>query len=562
MTAIDRQKLDAAQFLRSGASDQVNGLHRGRIESIDDPDRLGRVRVRVWSIHRDKTVTPTTSLPWAEVSEPGSGGYDYGGFDPPPVGSTVWVGFEGGYVDHPVILGGWRGIPKRDLDNPNVMLTNDGQPATEKPWLPPDEGLETPKDIFEDIFDGEPHPTRRVWRKSYKGHTILIEDGDDKEFLRIIDRAGQVISMECPVEQTVSEGNGAQRGARNVLRGDQLPHAAMKNRRASIRIVDLSGQEIFLDARDNDERIVIRSKSRSGGGANSIELRSGRGKELIQIEGSDGSFFRIDPNSQQTIRLQDGQGNAIYTDKEAGQVRLSATKETVEEVPRKSVTVQGTSAEEVRGDKVTQIQGNLDLKVVNDLISGVMGTANAAIGGALKLVVNNAAPSGVETDALDVSVTAGNINISNLLGNIKLSSTTTGDVDLSATLGDAILSTVTGNATLETVTGNVEASTTTGNASLKTSAGIANVDGTTVHLGPVAAAIQPVMKGLVLSSGWTAALTDLGIAVGTAGASVSGPPTPINNQAAIVSLVGALTAYITALGITIPQSLSTKSFTA
>jgi hypothetical protein len=254
-----RQQREAIERIRGTTKDKEwYGLYRGKVENIDDPDRLGRVKARVWAVHGDKQRTPTTVIPWAEVSEIGGGGHDYGSYDPPPVGSTVFIGFEGGNRDNPVMLGTWRGVPKRDTDNPNVFLVNDNLPPVEKPWVPPDEELETPKDVFEDVHDSDPHPTRRVWRKSFKGHTIVIEDGDGKEFLKIIDRAGQVIMMDCPVAKENSEGNAAQRGVRDVTRDDQLPHAAMDNRRAAIRIIDLSGQEIMLEARDQGERIVIR----------------------------------------------------------------------------------------------------------------------------------------------------------------------------------------------------------------------------------------------------------------------------------------------------------------
>jgi hypothetical protein len=448
---MDRSDQEALELVRGGAKRVWPGCYRGRVESIDDPDRLGRVRVRVWALHSDETVVPDSSLPWAEVNEDGGGGFDFGSFDPPPVGASVWVMFEGGDSDLPVVIGTFRGIPKRDSINPNIFLVKDQKPNVETAWKPPDEELETPKDVFDEVYAGDPHPTRRVWKKSYKGHTILIEDGDGKEFLRIVDRAGQVIEMDCPVDEEYSKGNAAQRGARDAIRGDQLPHNIMRNKRASIRIRDLSGQEILLDARHLDERVIIRGKSRTGA-ENQIILRSGKGKESIELRDSAGDYILLDPNSETPIRLQDSAGNGIKFEKGSGGVVISSAKVTTEEAPQKKTTIKGTKESDIRGDEVKQVQGNKKTQVVNDASVGVLGNTSLSLGGALKVVVANTSPSGPETTPLDIQLLTGNFHL-----NIK-------------TLG---------NITLDTTSGNVELSTLAGNATLKTSSiGNANVDAT------------------------------------------------------------------------------------
>jgi hypothetical protein len=233
--------------------------------------------------------------------------------------------FEGGNPELPVVTGTFRGIPQRDSLNPNVFLVKDNKPDVEKPWQPPDEELETPKDVFDDVYQGDPHPTRRVWKKSYKGHTIIVEDGDGKEFLKIIDRAGQIIEMDCPVDEEYSAGNAAQRGVRDAIRGDQLPHDIMRNKRASIRIRDLSGQEILLDAKNQDERIVIRGHGRSGT-ENRIILKSGKGKDSIEIVDSVGDSIKLDPNAKTPIVIKDSAGNALEFSKGSGGVMLKSAK--------------------------------------------------------------------------------------------------------------------------------------------------------------------------------------------------------------------------------------------
>jgi len=415
------------------------GCYRGKVESIDDPDRLDRVKVRVWAIHRDDTATPDSALPWADVNEIGGGGYDFGGYNPPPVGSSVWVMFEGGDSDYPVVIGTFRGVPKRDDINSNVFLVKDQSPVVESPWTPPDEETETPKDVFEDVDGGDPHPTKRVWQKSYKGHTIVIDDGDGKESFKIIDRAGQIIEFDCAVDAEYAASNNAQRGVRDASRGDQLPHDALRDKRAAIRIKDLSGQELVFDSRNMDERITLKSKSKLGG-ENKIVLRSGKGKNSIELRDSGGDFVRLDPHSDTPIVIQDSTGNGIIFDKATGQVRIVGTKTREEDLPQKTTTVRGKKRSDIRGDEVKQILGNKKTSVMNDVLQSVLGNAQVSLGGALKMMLTNQSPSGSEEKALDIQVNNptggdfafqtlnGNIDWNTILGSIQMSVDTTGDM--------------------------------------------------------------------------------------------------------------------------------------
>lgn len=522
----------AALEIRKGTQTTWPGVYRGRVESIDDPDRLGRVKARVWALHGDDGRTPTSALPWAEISEIGGGGYDYGSFDPPPLGSGIWVAFECANPSFPVVFGTFRGIPERDQDNSNLFLTKDGKPDVEKPWAPPDAELETPKDVFDGVFAGDPHPTRRVWHKSYKGHTILIEDGDGKEFLKIIDRSGQIIEMDCPVTKDIGKGNAAQRGTRDAARGDQMSHDAMRDGRALIRIKDLSGQEILLDASDGNERLIIRGRNRMGSTENKITLKSGKGKDGIEIEDNAGNMIRLDPNSTTPITLKDTAGNAIIFDTDAGTVKIRSAKATVEDVPQKQTTVSGRKYSKIGGDEEKDIQGNKKTQVVGDVVTGVMSNLSMSLGGALKAMITNMSPNGSETTPVDVTVsnallanfsleTTGNPPLAPAAqanikfktnateGNFEVDVAVKGNIEETTTLGDVKLGTLAGNCLLGTNLGNVTCQTTAGKAELITALGTANVDGTTVHLGTLLAAIHPILRGDLTVAAITAKNTAL-----------------------------------------------------
>ena len=81
----------------------------GVVEDRDDPDQLGRVRVRAHGIHGDTIQAPTDTLPWAPMLMPTtSASLKFVGQTPTgiQVGSTV-VGFfiDGNEATLPVIFG-------------------------------------------------------------------------------------------------------------------------------------------------------------------------------------------------------------------------------------------------------------------------------------------------------------------------------------------------------------------------------------------------------------------------------------------------------------------------
>jgi len=72
--------------------------YRGKVTNNEDPDKEGRICVRVAAVLGDKEIF------WALPSVPYAA-KGVGFFFLPPVDSNVWIEFEGGNLQHPIWTG-------------------------------------------------------------------------------------------------------------------------------------------------------------------------------------------------------------------------------------------------------------------------------------------------------------------------------------------------------------------------------------------------------------------------------------------------------------------------
>lgn len=170
-----------------------NAFYIGIVEDTSDPYALGRVRVRIPAIHGAKTsqsyYLPTKSLPWAKPAILNSGGNDMGQFIVPTKGTRVLVTFEYDSANKPLYFGG---LPT--LHNQN-KLYNDNQNVYE--------GKDLIIDTDDRITDLDENSAQAVIYKSLKGATIIVDDKDGNENIKIIDASGQVIEMRNDTGETL-----------------------------------------------------------------------------------------------------------------------------------------------------------------------------------------------------------------------------------------------------------------------------------------------------------------------------------------------------------------------
>lgn len=133
------------------------GLVIGIVTDNDDPDGLGRVKVKYpW-------LSPDHASDWARVAIPGGGagrGIQY----TPEINDEVLVGFELGDVHHPYVLGGlWN-------------------------------GRDTPPGEKGKVVSGGKVQQRVI--RSRSGHTITLDDNDGGGGITIEDRKGNTVALD------------------------------------------------------------------------------------------------------------------------------------------------------------------------------------------------------------------------------------------------------------------------------------------------------------------------------------------------------------------------------
>ena len=130
----------------NGADDEIKGVAIGVVTNNEDPEKLGRVKVKYpWRETEDESY-------WVRVAT-FMGGAKMGGYFLPEVNDEVLLAFENGDIDHPFVIGSlWSGKMNPPEENKGK---ND----------------------------------RRLI-KSRSGHQVILDDTNGKERIEIKDKSG------------------------------------------------------------------------------------------------------------------------------------------------------------------------------------------------------------------------------------------------------------------------------------------------------------------------------------------------------------------------------------
>ena len=159
----------------------------GKVEDIDDPEQLGRVRVRVFNEHTEAKLS-VTDLHWATPIQPiTSAGHEQVGRSPTGllVGSIVFGFFlDGNEKQIPLIWGSYAKLPGKDQKNNDVPALAREINAIEKTQLGPE-----PKSAY-----NAKYPYNHVWQ-TLSGHAIEVDDTPSHERLHIYHKSGTYVEI-------------------------------------------------------------------------------------------------------------------------------------------------------------------------------------------------------------------------------------------------------------------------------------------------------------------------------------------------------------------------------
>ena len=93
---LEKLVVELAQQVR----DRYYGKYRGIVDNNEDPEKMGRIKVRVPDVFHDQVTS------WALPCSPYSGNGS-GQFTVPAIGAGVWIEFEAGDPAKPIWTGCW-----------------------------------------------------------------------------------------------------------------------------------------------------------------------------------------------------------------------------------------------------------------------------------------------------------------------------------------------------------------------------------------------------------------------------------------------------------------------
>lgn len=216
-----------------------NAFYRAYVIDNNDVDKLGKVKVRIPVLHGFTSKNPnfvdSNALPWASPAIFPSGGNDSGAFLVPNVGDTVYVTFEADSPKLPIYFGG---IPSK-IGDKEKRISSVNINKNESYTYNDD-------DYIKDMVNG----TERVIYKSLKGATIIIDDYDSSEYIKIIDQAGQEVTLENFRDDSLNRrGNklGLSSRSKMTLTNNQGDKVTLKNGKVYIQSDTISIETKSID---------------------------------------------------------------------------------------------------------------------------------------------------------------------------------------------------------------------------------------------------------------------------------------------------------------------------
>jgi len=340
-------------------SEKMYGFFRGVVEDNNDPEKAGRVRVRIFGIHTSqlrKTIDegiPASELPWAEPCLPIVEGSisGFGIWGVPLQGSHVMIFFEANNVSQPRYFASMPGIPESQF---SLEADSDERGVFEQ--------LAGHTEGSGDLAKGFRDPD-------------LVYPLEDRLGEPDVDRLARGVTTDTPVEfKNNNRTTGVSKAGGGTWDEPVSPYAA-----------EYPNNTVFQTH-----------------GGTVIELDSTSGEERVHLYHPSKSYIEIDADGVMVVKNTDKKYEIVVDDK--------------------NINIQGDNNETINGDDNLKVDGNVEQEIggnVNRQVDGnvtenIDGNLTVTVGGNITITSNGpttvTAPT-VMVTAGTTTVTGGTVNL-------------------------------------------------------------------------------------------------------------------------------------------------------
>lgn len=289
-------------------STNLYGFYRGVVEANDDPEKRGRLKIRIFGIHSSSKISgqvdgiETENLVWSEPALPITEGSQsgFGAFSIPLKGAHVFVFFENGNPLSPRYFASSPGVPQTKSSTKEGFNDPDGVYPTEHRLNEPD---------YHRLMRGETENT-------------IVKDKTDK------------------LKKSIQVAGGETWDEPQPMYAAEYPH--------NIVLATHGGVQVEIDSTPNKQRIHIYHPSNT----------------YIEI-GPTGDMIIRNDGGRYDIVMQDQKTNINCSEwKTVGKSRkIKVGIDEIKEVGgNKSVQVDGNYEIKVTGDLIFSVDGNISVK--------------------------------------------------------------------------------------------------------------------------------------------------------------------------------------------------------
>jgi len=313
-------------------TEKMMGFFRGVVEDNNDPEKAGRVRVRIFGIHTSqlrKTVDegiPVDELPWAEpclpIVEGSISGFGIWGI--PLQGSHVMLFFESNNLAQPRYFASMPGIPESKFS------------------------LEADSDEREDQLQAVGYDSSSGdFSKGFRDPD-LVYPLNDRLGEPDVDRLARGVTEDTPVEfKNDNRTTGVSEAGGGTWDEPESPYAAQY-----------------------PNNTVLQTH-----GGTLIELDSTSGQERIHLYHPSKSYIEIDANGVMVVKNTDKKYEIVVDDKN---INIQGDN---------SETINGDDKLRVDGDVTQEVDGNVDQEIGGNVDQMIDGNVTSEIGGNLTVTV-------------------------------------------------------------------------------------------------------------------------------------------------------------------------------